>query len=233
MGDTYKCRGDRSGRPVQSSLPRCYGGQYYLLAIGWWWNGCLWNVHYIDHPLLDLALLDHSLLDHHYWVGRCWTNRCWVGRPDRSPLHSCGGRSGIAFWQNVKRRGLQCPSSHQNTIWWIRRAFSSDSQNTDWCRQGRWNDIPEGVGNGWVSFFCFRFLMVPFLLPSDLLTRHTFWRKKPGVFAFQFPKIWLPGAKQLCLAGETILFEAANYIVWRAKQYCSGHVLSVFRKWNV
>ena len=26
---------------------------------------------------------------------------------------------------------LQCPSSHQNTIWWIRRAFSGDSQNTD------------------------------------------------------------------------------------------------------
>ena len=28
----------------------------------------------------------------------------------------------------------------------------------------------EGVGNGWVSFFFFRLLMVPFLLPSDLLT---------------------------------------------------------------
>ena len=111
------------------------------------------------------GVVKQTLLDHRYWVGRYWT-----GRPDRSPLHSRGGHYWIAFWQNVKRRGLQCPSSHQNTVWWIRRAFSSDSQNTDWCRQGCWNNIPEGVGNGWVSFFCFRFLMVPFLLPSDLLT---------------------------------------------------------------
>ena len=32
-----------------------------------------------------------------YWTERYWTNRCWTGRPDRSPLHSCGERSGIAF----------------------------------------------------------------------------------------------------------------------------------------
>ena len=130
------------------------------------------------------------------WIIRYWTNRCWTGRPDRSPLHSCGERSGIAFWQNVKRRGLQCPSSHQNTIWWIRRAFSSDSQNTDWCRQGCWNDIMGGVENGWVSFFCFRFLMLLYLLPSDLLTAPFFWRVKLTSFYFHFPKIWLPRAKQ-------------------------------------
>ena len=141
-------------------------------------NGVVMDRVFVGYTLVNQPSLDQPMYDIYYIMGwiihyctiRHWTNRCWTGRPDRSPLHSWGGHYWIAFWQNVKRRGLQCPSSHQNTVWWIRRAFSSDSQNTDWCRQGCWNNIPEGVGNGWVSFFCFRFLMVPFLLPSDLLT---------------------------------------------------------------
>ena len=112
-------------------------------------------------------------------------------------------------------------------------AFSGDSQNTHCCCVGNFSSflrrLPAEAP----------FLVVPpswiplFLLPSDLLIRHTFWRVKLTSFYFHFPKIWLPGTKQSCLGGETILFGAANYIVWRAKQYCSGHVLSVFRKWNV
>ena len=145
---------DRATRPVAPTF-----------SFGW-----TFDVRHILYGAVEQTLLDQPLLVGCYWVGRYWTIHCWTGRPDRSPLHSCGERSGITFWQNVKWRGLQCPSSHQNTIWWIRRVFSSDSQNTDWCRQGYWNNISEGVGNGWVSFFCFQFLMVPFLLPSDLLT---------------------------------------------------------------
>ena len=144
-----------------------------------------------------------------------------------------GGRRFFSDWQSVKRRSPQCLSSHQNTVWWIPRPFSGDSQNTH-CRPfdpdavmqeaSQHSAFPDG---------CFPLPEPRFMKASDLLTPHSFWRMKPGVFAFHFPKIWLPGTKQSCLGHETILFDAANYIVWLAKQYCSGHVLSVFRKWNV
>ena len=60
------------------------------------------------------------------------------------------------------------------------------------------------------------------VIASDLLTRYSFWRMKPGIFAFHSSNIWLPRMKQYGLGGETILFELPNTSVWRVKQYCSG-----------
>ena len=60
---------------------------------------------------------------------------------------------------------------------------------------------------------CFPLPEPRFMKASDLLTPHSFWRMKPGVFAFHFPKIWLPGTKQSCLGHETILFGSRNNIV--------------------
>ena len=53
------------------------------------------------------------------------------------------------------------------------------------------------VKMGWLRPFSVHDSVLPlFLLPSDLLTRHTFWRVKLTSFYFHFPKIWLPGTKQ-------------------------------------
>ena len=178
------------------------GGNWMLAT------GCLWNVHWwTNHPLLG---------------GRYWVGRCWTGRPDRSPLHSWGGHYWIAFWQNVKRRGLQCPSSHQNTVWWIRRAFSSDSQNTDWCRQGCWNNIPEGVGNGWVSFFLFLFPYIPLFITFRFVDSTLLLESETHFFL-------LPFSKDLTSGRETIVFGRWNYIVWGGKLYCLAHETILFR----
>ena len=111
--------------------------------------------------------------------------------------------------------------------------FSGDSRNTV-CRPFRcFRFLSDGSADGTCHPAPSHRLLPVLLIVSEMLTASFFQRTKPVIFHFHFPKIWLPGTKQSCLAGETILFEAANYIVWLAKQYCSGHVLSIFRKWNV
>ena len=112
-------------------------------------------------------------------------------------------------------------------------AFSGDSWNAD-CRQFLlFRFLPSVPAEGTCRFvYSHRFLSA-LLIASEMLTASFFQRVKLGISFFHFPKIWLPRTKQSCLAGETILFDASNYIVWLAKQYCSGHVLSIYRKWNV
>ena len=136
-------------------------------------------------------------------------------------------------YQNVKRRHPQRHFLHQRTSWNAKKAFWSDSQNTTWygygcfrCTEARLSAKQQHSHNEHGRDRCF-------LLPSELLTAHSFQRIKLGTFYFHLPKIWLPGMKQSCLEDETILFDAANYIVWLAKQYSSGHVLSIFRKRSV
>ena len=95
------------------------------------------------------------------------------------------------------------------------------------------------------------------LMQTEVLERHFggCWERMGVLFLFSVPNgslfitFWcvdstlllesethfflLPFSKDLTSGRETIVFGRWNYIVWRAKQYCSGHVLSVFRKWNV
>ena len=112
-------------------------------------------------------------------------------------------------------------------------AFSGDSRNAD-CRQFLlFCFLPGAPTDGTCRFVYPHRLPPALLIASEMLTASSFQRVKLGILLFHFPKIWLPRTKQSCLAGETILFDASNYIVWLAKQYCSGHVLSIFRKWNV
>ena len=145
-----------------------------------------------------------------------------IGPGDQTgrPYIRGGGHYWIAFWQNVKRRGLQCPSSHQNTIWWIRRAFSS--QNTDWCRQGCWNNIPEGVGNGWVSFFLFLFPYIPLFITFRFVDSTLLLENETHFFLLPFSKDWTSGR-------ETMVFGRWNYIVWGGKLYCLARETILFR----
>ena len=112
-------------------------------------------------------------------------------------------------------------------------AFSGDSRNAD-CRQFLlFRFLPGVPADGTCRFVYSYWLLSALLIASEMLTASFFQRVKLGISFFHFSKIWLPRTKQSCLAGETILFDASNYIVWLAKQYCSGHVLSISRKWNV
>ena len=76
-----------------------------------------------------------------------------------------------------------------NTIGWIPRPFSGYSQNTPCYRfagKGILMEHPEGIR---LSREQPPLPIQRILLPSNLLTRHSFQRTKPGVFAFHFPKI--------------------------------------------
>ena len=124
------------------------------------------------------------------------------------------------FWQNVKRRTRQCPSSHQNTIGWIPRPFSGDLQNTHWHKFAPSVIISTQPKSGILPIRQQDSHTAHMMKPSDLLTRLTFQRTKPGVFAFHPPNIWLPRMKQYCLGSETILFDSSNTCVSHVKQYC-------------
>ena len=136
-------------------------------------------------------------------------------------------------WQSVKRSLSWWLSLHPKYVLADFFAFSGDSRNAD-CRQFLlFRFLPGVPADGTCRFvYSHRFLSA-LLIASEMLTASFFQRVKLGIPFFHFPKIWLPRTKQSCLAGETILFDASNYIVWLAKQYCSGHVLSISRKWNV
>ena len=176
----------------------------------------------MEDPYNNVGATDADIYYMMGWIIHYWTIHYWTGRPDRSPLHSWGGHSGIAFWQNVKRRGLQCLSSHQNTVWWIRRAFSGDSQNTDWCRKGCWNNIPEGVGNGWVSFFLFLFPYIPLFITFRFVDSTLLLESETHFFLLSF-------SKDLTSGRETIVFGRWNYIVWGGKLYCLARETILFR----
>ena len=124
------------------------------------------------------------------------------------------------FWQNVKRRPPQCPSSHQNTIGWIPRPFSGNSQNTHWHKFAPSVIIPTQPKSDNLPIRHQDSHTAHMMKPSDLLTRLTFQRTKPEVFAFHPPNIWLPWMKQYCLGSETILFDSSNTCVSHVKQYC-------------
>ena len=136
-------------------------------------------------------------------------------------------------WQNVKRSPLYGSSLHPNTVLMDFLAFSDDSQNATCRRMACLYSVVSDKISALYPLSVHNRIWLLLLLPSDLLTLLTFWRAKLQSFDFHFPKIWLPGTKQTCLGGETILFEASNYIVWLAKQYSFGRVLSIFWEWNV
>ena len=160
MGNLYNNVG-ATGLIAQSN-------HYYPVIMGD--NIICWRLDGDNEMLLDLALLDHSLLDHHYWVGRCWTNRCWTGRPDRSPLHSCGGRLLNYVLTKCQMKG--------STMSFLAPKYDLVDSEALLGRFAKYRLMQEGVlerhfevdWERWVSFFCFRFLMLLFLLPSDLLT---------------------------------------------------------------
>ncbi len=134
MSNKQKCRGDRTGRPVQSLLDPSLLGPMQL-SIECWWTGCY-----------------------------------WTGRPDRSPLRWGWWTFLNYVLTKCQTKVLRVPilAPKYDLVDFV--AFSGDSQNTDCCIQGRWNDITEGVEVEGVSLFCFPFLTSLFLLPSDLLT---------------------------------------------------------------
>ena len=133
MSNKQKCRGDRTGRPVQSLLNPSLLGQY----------NCQSNV---GGPGV-IGPGDQ-------------TGRPYIGCVDVSELR----------FDKMSNKVLRVPilAPKYDLVKFV--AFSGDSQNTDCCIQGRWNDITEDVEVEGVSLFCFPFLTSIFLLPSDLLT---------------------------------------------------------------
>ena len=102
----------------------------------------------------------------------------------------------LSSYQIVKRSVRECPSSHQNTSWWVKKAFSSDSQNTCW-KQSTPNAVPVTDRSRPYHPHVHSVIHLPYLMiPSDLLTRLTFQRMKLRIFSFQFPNIWLSRTKQ-------------------------------------
>ena len=87
MGDTYNNVG-ATGLVARSNpyCPVIMGDN----IIFWQLGGDNWVV--MDRMFVEYTLVNQPLWDHPLLGGRYWT-----GRPDRSPLHSWGGHSGIAF----------------------------------------------------------------------------------------------------------------------------------------
>ena len=157
----------------------------------------------------------------------------WDSQSRRTFVHNVGVEPTLKrynpelpFWQNVKRSPPQCPSSHQNTVWWIPRPFSGDSQNTYGCRFHPFRFTTNSTAGSVASFF-YRTsgLTCPFNTFRFVDTAHLLENETPIFF--------LSSPDHLTFAGQTILFEKWNYIVWLVKHLCFARETILFEPQNV
>ena len=151
----------------------------------------------------------------------------WDSQSRRTFVHNVGVEPTLKrynpelpFWQNVKRSPPQCPSSHQNTVWWIRRAFSGDLQNTlcygfdekgihitHWHWIGLHPDTPALLTNA------FYYLLICWHGTSSGEWNPVFLRFIFQRFDFRTRNNSVWQVKLYCLTPQTILFGSRNNIV--------------------
>ena len=151
----------------------------------------------------------------------------WDSQSRRTFVHNVGVEPTLKrynpelpLWQNVKRSPPQCPSSHQNTVWWIRRAFSGDLQNTlcygfnekgihitHWHWIGLHPDTPALLTNA------FYYLLICWHGTSSGEWNPVFLRFIFQRFDFRARNNSVWQVKLYCLTPQTILFGSRNTIV--------------------
>ena len=126
----------------------------------------------------------------------------------------------FSVWHFVQGSPPQCLSSHQNTIWWIRRAFSGDSQNTLWHKFAS-SDIPMEVRRRPAVHTDTRFTvtctlchhLIFYVRGPSREWNSLFWHFIFQRFDFRARNNSVWGMKLYCLTPQTILFGSRNNIV--------------------
>ena len=156
------------------------------------------------------------------WTIRYWTIRYWTGRPDRSPLHSCGGRLLNYVLTKCQTKG--------STMSFLTPKYDLVDSEGLLERFAKYRLMQTGALERH-SGGCWEGMGVLFLLPvpnSSLFI--TIWfvdsilllESETHFFLLSF-------SKDLTSGRETIVFGRWNYIVWGGKLYCLARETILFR----